>query len=437
MTHARNINHFALTPDLITALRNSPAVVRTIEATPPPHDVPGSALQGLPFGVKDNIDVKDVPTAVGTAVLGTVPAPDDAAVVALLRSAGALPIAKTGMYELALGNTSINPNSGDIPNPHDTTRSAGGSSGGSAAIVAAGLVPFALGTDTGGSVRLPAAFCGVVGFRPSAGRYPSSGVAPLASTRDTVGILANSVTLVDEVDTTITGERKDDSFAHEDLVFAIPESADDSILDEFTKCAWRDALSTLSTHGIKFIKSNLDLREIYSDCERDILFHEAGAQMQSWLDGRNESVTDLQQLTSGLTAPLSRSVFEAIVAGDLPDEEATRCAYSAMEDMRGQHRAALHGITALIYPTVPIVAPPLTDSEETTIAGRRVPLEAMNVNIGPSTITGAPTISLPLNTNSMPVGFSLEGAIGDDKRLLAAARYVESLLATAESSPRS
>ncbi len=117
----------------------------------------------------------------------------DAGVVSMLREAGAVVVGKTNMHELAFGVTSNNAEHGAVKNPVDPGFSAGGSSGGSAATVALGAVPFSLGTDTGGSVTLPASFCGVVGFRPSVGRYPADGLVKLSWTRDTVGLHTRSV----------------------------------------------------------------------------------------------------------------------------------------------------------------------------------------------------------------------------------------------------
>ena len=142
------------------------------------------SLAGLRFAVKDNIDAAGFPTTAGTPGLAHVPA-GDAPVVARLKAAGAHLVGKTNMHELSLGITSNNAHTGPVRNPVDLLRVAGGSSGGSAAAVAAGEVDFALGTDTGGSVRIPAAFCGVYGFRPSTGRYSSavSSGSPAAGTR--------------------------------------------------------------------------------------------------------------------------------------------------------------------------------------------------------------------------------------------------------------
>src|SRR5690625_3563166 len=163
------------------------------------------SLAGLRFAVKDNIDATGFPTTAGTPGLAHCP-DQDATVVARLKAAGAQLVGKTNMHEFSVGITGNNPHSGPVPNPADPRRVAGGSSGGSAAAVATGEVDFALGTDTGGSVRIPAAFCGVPGFRPSTGRYSSRGILGLSRSRDTAGILARDLALLEAVDAELSGE---------------------------------------------------------------------------------------------------------------------------------------------------------------------------------------------------------------------------------------
>ena len=170
------------------------------------RQVDAGPLAGVPFAVKDNIDTKDLPTTGGTESLRNSMPLRDAPVVEALLDAGARLVGKTNLHELAFGITGDNGSFGAVLNPHDTECSAGGSSSGSAAAVALGIVPFALGTDTGGSVRIPAAHCGVVGMRPTTGRYPSSGVIRLSWTRDTVGVIAATVERVAEVDAILTGQ---------------------------------------------------------------------------------------------------------------------------------------------------------------------------------------------------------------------------------------
>ena len=150
-------------------------------------------LHGIPVAIKDNVDTADMPTTMGAAhFLGHRPAAD-ARCVALLREAGAIVIGKTLTHEFAYGPTGDRSVQGAARNPWDPARITGGSSAGSAAAVAAGMVPVALGTDTGGSVRVPSALCGLVGFKPSHGRVSDAGVFPLSPSIEDVGVLAQRV----------------------------------------------------------------------------------------------------------------------------------------------------------------------------------------------------------------------------------------------------
>lgn len=151
---------------------------------------PLSLLDGVPVAVKDEVDMVPYPTTVGTAFMGKSPATEDAVTVARLRETGALLLGKSNMHELGMGVTGVNPHHGAARNPYDSRRVTGGSSSGPAACVGAGLCPVALGADGGGSIRLPAAFCGVVGIKPTFGRVPEGGAAPLCWTVAHIGPIA-------------------------------------------------------------------------------------------------------------------------------------------------------------------------------------------------------------------------------------------------------
>jgi len=154
-------------------------------------------LANIPFAVKDLYDISGRVTKAGSVIYAdNPPARRDATVITRLKKAGGVPVGTTNMDEFAFGFTSENPHNGPTRNPHDQTRIVGGSSGGSAAAVAADLVPLALGSDTNGSVRVPAALCGVFGFKPTYGRLSRAGVAPLAWSFDHVGVFARDMKLI-------------------------------------------------------------------------------------------------------------------------------------------------------------------------------------------------------------------------------------------------
>ncbi|WP_269764849.1 amidase family protein, partial [Burkholderia ubonensis] len=150
-------------------------------------------LHGLPIPVKDSVNTRALPTSNGTLSLSGFRPSADAGVIGLLDDEGAIVMGKTNLHELSFGWTSNNETFGAVRNPYDLARSPGGSSGGSAAAVSAGMAPLAVAEDTWGSIRLPASFCGLAGFRPSRGRYPDDGIMPLSRNFDQVGPLARSV----------------------------------------------------------------------------------------------------------------------------------------------------------------------------------------------------------------------------------------------------
>ncbi len=150
-------------------------------------------LHGVPLAIKDNIDVAGQVTSGGTPALANHRPRGHAPVMRPLLEAGAIVLGKTNLHELAFGTTTNNGAFGPTRNPYDPSRVPGGSSGGTGAAVGARLAPAGLGSDTGGSVRIPAALCGVLGYRPTTGRYPSGGIVPIAHTRDTAGPMARAM----------------------------------------------------------------------------------------------------------------------------------------------------------------------------------------------------------------------------------------------------
>src|SRR5881396_3407929 len=161
---------------------------------------------GTVVAVKDLVDVKRMVTTAGGVILPAEPAKDDAPVITRIRDAGCVVVGKTNLHEFAYGVTSVNPHFGTVRNPHDPTRVAGGSSGGSAVAVAAGMCEWSIGSDTGGSIRIPASLCGVCGFKPAFGSVDIGGVIPLSPSLDTLGPLAPTIAACAGAHTMMSGE---------------------------------------------------------------------------------------------------------------------------------------------------------------------------------------------------------------------------------------
>src|SRR3989449_6293612 len=161
---------------------------------------------GTVVAVKDLVDVKRMVTTAGGVILPAEPAKDDAPVITRIRDAGCVVVGKANLHEFAYGVTSVNPHYGPVRNPRDPSRVAGGSSGGSAVAVAAGMCDWAIGSDTGGSIRIPASLCGVVGFKPALGSIDTTGVIPLSRSLDTLGPIASDVATAAAAYSMMSGE---------------------------------------------------------------------------------------------------------------------------------------------------------------------------------------------------------------------------------------
>ena len=399
-------------------------------------DVGDGPLSGVPVAVKDNLDTLDFATTGGTPALAASRPGRDHHAVARLREAGASVIGKTNLHELALGITSNNAAFGPVRHPHDTGRCAGGSSGGSAVAVATGVVPFALGTDTGGSVRVPAAFCGIVGWRPTVGRWGSGHGVPISHTRDTAGVLATTVADAALVDEIVTGEPQALPRARR-LRLGVPRPGFYDDLDHGTADVMRRALDRLADGGVDLVETAVaDAHELDAECGFPIVFHEIARDLPEYLASLPGPERDLTfaDVLERVASPDVRGALELAASGTV-DEAVYRQALATRERLRDAYAAALQHssgpLDALVYPTVPLVAPPLGDDATTDLNGRQVPTFLTVIrNTGPGSTAGMPAVSLPAATTGtgLPVGLSLEAAPGGDRRLLAVARAVEDLL---------
>ncbi|MGV9796829.1 amidase [Mycobacterium sp. NPDC003449] len=375
------------------------------------------ALAGLPCGIKDNIDVAGLPTGAGSAYPPVTPT-HDAGVVNALRRAGAAIIGKNAMHEIAYGSTGMVSANEPANNPRATTRIPGGSSSGSAAAVAAGDVPVALGTDTGGSVRVPAALCGVVGLRPTTKSLDSSGASPLSSTLDTVGILAATVELAKTVWHTVSGggptPQRD---AGEPLRVGV--IVDEYIADtcQATREAVVKATELLANYGYPVSPVHLGWLSTALPVYSDIVGTEA-----AWVHRLRLSAP------SHLFQP---ATYQRLLAG----RHVPGWRYFEAMRQRERMRDALLGVfdehDVLVCPTTPVTAPRLNQS---TVEQRGRCLDVGRALISytvPWSLTDAPSLALPISRDpdSLPTSIQIVGRPGDETSVLNAGAVIEAQLA--------
>lgn len=364
---------------------------------------PAGPLTGLRYVVKDLFDVAGLPTGAGNPDFGTWrgPAREDAWAIERLRGQGAELVAKAQLHELAYGITGVNPHFGTPTNPRAPGRLPGGSSSGSAVAVAGGLVPFALGTDTGGSVREPASFCGIYGFRPTIGYVPSDGVVALAPSFDTVGVLAASAVLLRRVgEALLQPVTPPIPRAFEQVTLA--SDALDRSSEEGRK-AVETAARGLRALGLRTREERLGLLDDARETQRVLQGAEAWAVHESWITSARP------RLGADVAALLERASH--LGAAELGRASASRLAISLrVERMLGED-----GL--LVMPAAPGPAPALREVEmgESALEIRKNLLGLTNL----ASLVGLPVVVIPAAPEGeLPVGVQLVGPKGSDADLL-------------------
>jgi aspartyl-tRNA(Asn)/glutamyl-tRNA(Gln) amidotransferase subunit A len=382
-------------------------------------------LHGVPISLKDLIDLAGAPTTAGSRVLEGHVAVADATVAARLREAGAVFLGKCNLHEFAFGTTSEDSAFGPVRNPWDSTRFAGGSSGGSAAAVVAGMGFASIGTDTGGSVRIPAAVCGCVGLKPTSGELPCDGIIPLSRTLDHVGPLARSVADASLLYRAMAGDRNPRGLPSSrvpsgSLRLGLLKPYFLDVLDGDVEKAFGLALERLAGAGVtiseRAVRHASDIATVYLHLQ----LPEASAYHARRLDADPDLYT----------AP----VRQRLEMGRYVLAEDYVRARGGADALRREVDAALEDVDALVLPTVPITAQPI-GSTTLTFGGQAYPVRALMLRLTQLfNITGHPAISLPCSRSggSLPVGLQLAGHRGRTPDLLALAAAVEEAMGRRE-----
>lgn len=377
-------------------------------------------LHGLPIAIKDLFDVAGEPTTAGSRVLAGAPAASaDAAVVTRLRTAGAVLVGRTNMTEFAFSGVGINPHYGTPANPFDRAarRIPGGSSSGAAVALADGMAAASVGTDTGGSVRIPAALCGLVGFKPTAERVPLAGTLPLSRTLDSVGPIAHSVACCAHLDAVLAGEEPPPlaSAPLSRAVLGVPRTLVQDEMEPVVARAFEAALSRLSAAGARLIEIEMPAFAGVVEANRQGGF--TAAEAYAW--------------HRALLARRADGYDPRVRGRILRGAEMSAADYLDLFDRRraliGECEAATAPFAALVMPTVPMVAPRidalLADAEFFRTNALLLRNPAL-VNF----LDGC-AISLPCHEpGTAPVGLMLTGRHGADRGLLALAAAVEAAL---------
>ncbi len=408
-------------------------------------------LAGLPVVVKDNINTRDLPTTGGTRALENNRPAANAPTVQKLLDAGAIMIGKANLHELAFGITSTNAtefsagsrlSGGPVHNPYDKTLIPGGSSGGTAAAIAARIVPAGLGTDTGGSTRVPAALTGIAGFRPSVGNggaerryHDPNAVVPISHTRDTVGPLARTVADIALLDAAIHGESVPQAAALKGVRIGIP-----AVLWEGTDAGalavLEGARAKLSAAGAILVNVPMDqLPALNGKVSFTLALHEPVDDIPAYLKASGSPVQTVKAVADQISSKDVQGAFGAIM-GDIFGAQYPEAMTVHRPALQAYYTKAFaeHRIEVLLFPTTPSAAVPMdtvNGSGKMTLNGASVDtFGTMIRNTDPGSNAGIPGLAIPagMTATGMPVGLEIDGPVGSDRRLLALGMAIEKVL---------
>lgn len=413
-------------------------------------------LAGIPCAIKDNICIAGEITTAGSKILENYIAPYDATVIKRLRDAGAIIVGKTNLDEFACGSSTENSAYQTTKNPHDITRVAGGSSGGSAAAVAAGMVPFALGSDTGGSIRQPAALCGVVGFKPTYGRISRYGLMAMASSLDQIGTFTQSVEDAAILLSVLAGEDINDatcaplptgkdfqSCLYEPLKglrIGIPEEYFPETLDGEMRAILEEKIEALKKEGAEIVPLSLPHAKFALPTYYIIQPAEVSSNLARF-DGirygkrEQKNHKDISMLLATYLDTrgtfLGREIKRRIMLGTHALSSGYYDAYYKKAQkvralLKKDFEQAFEKVDVIFSPTTPDVAFRLGEKEDP------LAMYLSDIYTVTANLVGVPAISVPVGTktvdgSALPVGAQLMGKWFDEETLLRAAYHLEKI----------
>jgi Asp-tRNA(Asn)/Glu-tRNA(Gln) amidotransferase A subunit family amidase len=417
---------------VLEAARNADKVIAAGASAP---------LLGVPIAVKDSYLTEGLRSTIGLSALQDFVPEHDADAVQAIKDGGGVIFGKNNLVEMSFGLTGHNETHGQAKNPHNTNYVSGGSSGGGGVSVAARLVPASLGGDTIGSIRVPASFCGVVGFKPTTGRWPRGGVAPISHTLDTTGVFARNVEDCILIDRVVTRDETPDvrtnaglngvtlAYApRQYLELAAPEVA----------TQFMEAVRQLRDAGANVVEVELgpDFSRRALSATWNIFFRETKAAVEKFIR-QNNVPTTFDAIVDGLKPGLKNVWGQFVLPsgqGYISDQVYADALTAERAEIKRRyaHAFSITGADALILPTTPTTAPMIGLEDKILLGGQVMSHLVIANNTIPASAAGLPGISLPigLSDKGLPIGLELDAPFGRDRALLYVARRVEAVLGT-------
>ncbi len=405
-------------------------------------NAPLGLMHGLPIPIKDSLNTRDYPTTAGTPALRHFRPKDNAPLVETLVRAGAIVLGKTNLHELSYGWTSNNLAFGAVHNPYDVTRIPGGSSGGTAAAIAARMAPLGVAEDTEGSIRVPAAFCGIVGFRPTTGRYSTAGAVPISSLFDQAGPHARSVSdiaLFDDVaraDTRAREPRPMTARSLSGVKIAVCRGFWFEGLDPEVERISAVALQKLKDAGAHIIETEMPaLAGLIERTTDQVQNHDVRLQLPVYLQTYGAGVS-FDELVAQASADIRETFAHDVLPGGpgFVSEKVYRDAVEIhLPRLRQLYREffARTGAAAIVFPATRVTAPRIGDEGDLAVGNQKVRFDlAVARNIGPGSTAGIPGLVIPagLAANGLPVALEFDAPAGADRALLELGLSVERVL---------